>query len=91
MRPISFVRDHKVVIDGVLAQFHARDPLYVHDVQRSSDIVLLVRPDGQMTYFDIYRIEDELAEKLNSSVTVLTEEEIKGQDLERIRDIAEKI
>jgi predicted nucleotidyltransferase len=89
MKPISFVRDRKSVINGVLAKFHASDPRYVHGAEGSSDVVLLVRPEGQMTYFDVFRIEDALASELNASVKVLTDGGLHESD--RILNIAEKV
>ena len=91
MKPIQFVREHKAAISDVLAQYHVRNLRYVPDETESADVVLLVQPEGQVSYFDVFKIEDALAAELHAKVTILTDGGLKGGDRERILGIAEKV
>lgn len=91
MKSIEFVRGHKAAISDVLAHYHVRNPRYVPDETDSADVVLLVQPEGQVSYFDVFKIEDALAAELQASVTILTEGALKGGDRDRILGIAEKV
>lgn len=91
MKSIEFVRDHKAAISGVLAQFHAHNPRYVPEETETADVVLLVQPEGRVSYFDVFEMEDALTAELNARVTILTEGGLRGGDRERILSIAEKV
>ena len=91
MKPIEFVRDHKVAISDVLAQYHVRNPRYVPEETEAADVVLLVQPDSGVSYFDVFKMESALEEYLHARVTVQTEGGLKGRDRDRILRIAQKV
>ncbi|MCX4156179.1 MULTISPECIES: hypothetical protein [Paraburkholderia] len=91
MKTIEFVRDHKAAISDVLAQYHVRNPRYVPDETEEADVVLLVQPEDQVSYFDVFKIEDALAAELHAKVTILTEGGLRGSDRDRILGIAERV
>jgi predicted nucleotidyltransferase len=91
MKTIDFVRDHKSAIGAVLEQYHVRNPRYVPDETEEADVVLLVQPEGAVSYFDVFKMEDALAAELHAKVTILTEGALKGSYRDRILSIAEKV
>ncbi|MBR7996106.1 hypothetical protein KDX08_27020 [Burkholderia cenocepacia] len=91
MKPIDYVRDHKTAINGVLARFHVQNPRYIPEVVGEAEVVLLVLPEGQVSYFDLFKMEDALTDELHARVAVLTEGGLKGSDRDRILSIAQKV
>ncbi|MFM0020877.1 hypothetical protein [Paraburkholderia azotifigens] len=91
MKSIDYVRDHRSAISDVLAQFHVRNARYVPDEDDAADVVLLVQPEGRVTYFDIFKMEDALGARLHAKVTILTEGGLKDSDRDRIMRIAERV
>lgn len=91
MMPIDYVRDHKTAIHGVLAHFHAKNPRLVPEDCAEADVVLLVEPEANASYFDIFEMEDALAAELKARVTVLTDGSLQGSDRDHILSIAQKV
>ncbi|MBR8256666.1 hypothetical protein [Burkholderia ambifaria] len=91
MKPLNYVRDHKTAINGVLARYHVENPRYIPESSGEAEVVLLVRPEGRVSYFDVFRIEDALSHELQAKVTILTEGGLKGADRDRILSIAQKV
>lgn len=79
MKPINFVRNHRAVIRDVLAQHRATNPRYVAEEMDDAEVVLLVQPAPDTSYFEIFELEDQLAVQLQTTVMVLTPGGLRGK------------
>ncbi|MXK59266.1 hypothetical protein GRT41_22695 [Burkholderia pseudomallei] len=91
MKTIDFVRDHRAVIGDVLAQHRATNPRYIGEEMDDVEVVLLVQPAPDTSYFEIFELEDQLAAQLRTTVMVLTPGGLKGEDRDRIEAIAQEV
>ena len=77
MRPSEALARHRDAVLAIIARYPVRNPRVFGSAARGddndeSDLDILVERVGPMTYFDIFRLEDELKDLLGCPVEVFT-------------------
>jgi uncharacterized protein len=90
MRPSEALAKHRDAARDIVSSNHFADPRIFGSTARgedtdSSDLDIIVRRDGDLTFFDLFKLEDELAVLLGVKVDVRTEAEFSPRILDRIK------
>lgn len=92
MHDLQFVREHKSQINHALKPFHPHHLRYVPGVcADDAELVLLISPSPDTSYFDMFEMEERLAEQLGVHVQLISENGLTGQERSRLLEIAQEI
>ncbi|KGF67258.1 hypothetical protein LL06_23420 [Hoeflea sp. BAL378] len=89
MRPSEALEKHREDARAIIARYPLENPRIFGSTARQedteqSDLDILVRLTGDLTYFDLARLERELGTLIGVKVDVRTEGEFSGAMLDRI-------
>jgi predicted nucleotidyltransferase len=90
MRPSEALAKHRDATREIVFSYQLSDPRVFGSTARGedtddSDLDIIVRRVGHLSYFDLFRLEDELASVLGAKVDVRTEGEFSKRILDRIK------
>jgi uncharacterized protein len=90
MRPSEALAKHRDAARDIVLCHHFSDPRIFGSTARgqdtdASDLDIIVRRDGDLTFFDLLKLEEELAILLGVKVDVRTEGEFSPRILNRIK------
>ncbi|MBX9298632.1 MULTISPECIES: hypothetical protein [Chromobacterium] len=92
MHDLQFIREHKSQINHALKPFHLHHLRYVPDVcAGNADLVLLIAPSPDTSYFDMFQMEERLTEQLGVSVQLISENGLSKQERQQLLEIAQEI
>ena len=77
MRPSEALAKHRDEVLAIIARYPVSNPRVFGSVARGedeegSDVDILVEPDGPLTFFDIFELEERLSSLLNCPVEIGT-------------------
>lgn len=90
MRPSEALALHREEARSIVAAYQVTEPRIFGSAARgedtvASDLDIIVRRNGSLSYFDLFRLEDELAALLGVRVDVRTEGEFTTRIFDRIK------
>ncbi|AOZ52381.1 MULTISPECIES: hypothetical protein [Chromobacterium] len=92
MHDLQFIREHKSLINHALKPFHPHHLRYVPEVcAGDAEVVLLISPAPDTSYFDMFEMEERLAQQLGVSVQLISENGLSGQERRQLLEIAQEI
>jgi uncharacterized protein len=90
MRPSEALAKHRDAARDIVSSYNLAHPRVFGSTARgedtdASDLDIIVRRDGLITYFELFKLEDELASLMGVRVDVRTEGEFSPRILNRIK------
>jgi uncharacterized protein len=90
MRPSEALAKHRDAARDIVSSYNLAEPRIFGSTARgedtdASDLDIIVRRDGRLSYFDLFRLEDALTSLLGVRVDVRTEGEFSTRSMDRIK------
>ncbi len=90
MRPSEALALHREEARSIVGTYQVAQPRIFGSTARGedteqSDLDIIVRRNGNLSYFDLFRLEDELSALLGVRVDLRTEGEFSSRILDRIK------
>ena len=90
MRPSEALALHRDEARTIVDAYHVAEPRIFGSAARgedteSSDLDIIVRRKGELSYFDLFKLEGELASLLGVRVDIRTEGEFSARVYDRIK------
>jgi uncharacterized protein len=90
MRPSDALAKHQDAARDIVSSYNLADPRIFGSTARGedtdeSDLDIIARRDGSLSYFDLFKLEAELGSLMGARVDVRTDGEFSARNLNRIK------